>query len=228
MLSGYPANADEDFVYVVQTEAGKFELFTPTEFRKKALKEGKPLPLFGPETAPPSRAVDDAWVQSVRQKPLAPQRNEVLARLKERNPGHYDSFESREAGGRLVSVTLPPSAALCDLSSLRALNGLEQLTINCPAGGPRLPLSDLKPLEGLKLKEVTCTGTSVADLAPLEGMPLERLTLHNGPVADLKPLRALPPPCRRKSRWSRWKSSCSSATPASKSWCRSPKSRGES
>ncbi len=192
MLSGYLANADEDFVYVAQAESGRFELFTPTEFRKKALKDGRPLPLFGPETAPPSRPVDDAWVQSVRQEPLARQRDEVLARLKELNPGYYDPFEHREVNGQNVAVTLPPSAALRDLSPLRALAGLKQLTINGPYGGPPLPLSDLKPLAGLKLKELTCTGTSVADLAPLEGMPLETLNLHGTLAADLKPLRALP------------------------------------
>jgi WD40 repeat protein len=192
ILEGNPATADEDFVYIAQTDAGRFELFAAREFQKKALRDGKPLALFGPRTAPPGRPVDDAWVQQVQQKPLTQQCEEVLARLKELNPGFFDPFEHKEANGQVAAVVLPPSPALRDLSPLRALTGLEQLTINGPEKGTPLPLADLKPLAGLKLKELTCTGVSVADLAPLAGMPLEKLTLRNAPVADLKLLKGLP------------------------------------
>ena len=59
LLFGYPGVADKDFVYVAQTEAGRFELYTPSEFQKLARRDGKPLPLFGPQAAPPGRPVDD-------------------------------------------------------------------------------------------------------------------------------------------------------------------------
>ncbi len=197
VLHGHPATADEDFVYVVQTDAGRFELYTPTEFRKKALQGGQPLPLFAPtahrpEGTPPSRPVDDTWIKLVRAKPAARQRDEILTRLKELNPGYYEPFEHKEANGRVVSVTLPADRALRDLSPLRVLANLEQLTLSGKELGTPLPLADLKPLSSLKLKELTCTGVSVTDLTPLASMPLQTLTLRNVPVADLGPLRSLP------------------------------------
>ncbi len=192
ILHGRPTTADEHFVYVAQTEAGRYELYTPSEFQNKALKGGQPLPLFRPDAAPVSRAVDDAWIKQVRGQPLAQQRDEILARLRELNPGHFEPFQHKQTNGTIVAVTLPASLELRDLSPLRALDALEQLTINGPDKGARLPLADLKPLAGLKLKEFACTGTNVADLTPLASMPLEKLTLRNVAVADLRPLRALP------------------------------------
>jgi WD40 repeat protein/serine/threonine protein kinase/Leucine-rich repeat (LRR) protein len=188
MLHGWPQTAEQDFVYVAQIDDGRFELYTPSEFQKKARQNGQTLPLFGPDVKT-GRPVDDAWVQSVQNMPVAQQREEVFARLKELNPGYYDPFEYKEARGRIVAVTLPPSVALVDLSPLRALSGLEQLTVNGPDKGPRLPLTDLRPLAGLKLQELSLDGTSVADLTPLQGMPLLKLSLNRTLVADLRSLK---------------------------------------
>ncbi len=191
MLAGSSLTADQDFIYVAQNESGRCELFTPSQFQKLAQKGGQSLSLFGPKVLP-ARPVDDRWVRSVQQLPTAQQMEEVLARLKELNPGYYDPLEHKEANGRIVAITLPPSPALVDLSPLRALTGLEQLSLNGPSTGPRLPLSDLKPLSGLKLKEFSCTGMSIADLAPLQGMPLEKLKLRNLPAAEFRPGKEMP------------------------------------
>ena len=53
-------------------------------------------------------------------------------------------------------------------------------------------VSDLRPLENLRLKELRLVRTSVADLTPLRGMSsLELLDLNESPVTDLSPLRGL-------------------------------------
>jgi tetratricopeptide (TPR) repeat protein len=53
-------------------------------------------------------------------------------------------------------------------------------------------VSDLRPLENLRLKELRLIRTSVADLTPLRGMSsLELLDLNESPVTDLSPLRGL-------------------------------------
>jgi dipeptidyl aminopeptidase/acylaminoacyl peptidase len=188
MLFGHPAAAERDFVYVAETDAGRFELFTPGEFQKRARRDGKPLSLFGPGATPPGRPADEAWAGSVQPLPPAKQRDEVFARLEELNPGLLGPVEPRKANGPIVSVTLPPSPALVDLSPLRALTGLEHLTCSGNDDPLRLPLSDLTPLAGLKLRELRCDWTEVADLTPLRGMPLVTLSLEGTRVSDLRPL----------------------------------------
>ncbi len=51
------------------------------------------------------------------------------------------------------------------------------------------PVSDLRPLAGLKLKVLNCSHTCVTDLTPLKNMPLEVLNISG--VSDLSPLAGL-------------------------------------
>lgn len=73
---------------------------------------------------------------------------------------------------------------------MRALVGLTRLTLR---GSDRKSiLSNLAPLQGLKLTHLECPGTAVKDLSPLAGMPLESLHCDLTRVRDLSPLRTLP------------------------------------
>jgi hypothetical protein len=52
-------------------------------------------------------------------------------------------------------------------------------------------LTDLKPLSGQPIRELSLAATPVTDLAPLAGLPLKLLDLKNSKVIDLTPLKDL-------------------------------------
>ncbi len=54
------------------------------------------------------------------------------------------------------------------------------------------PISDISPLKGMNLENLSLCRTSVKDLSPLRGMPLLALHLSNTKVADLTPLQGMP------------------------------------
>jgi Leucine-rich repeat (LRR) protein len=54
------------------------------------------------------------------------------------------------------------------------------------------PLSDLTPLQGLKLSDLTILEKQVSDLSPLKEMPLTRLLIYGSGVTDLRPLQGMP------------------------------------
>ncbi|OGV75083.1 MAG: hypothetical protein A3K19_00795 [Lentisphaerae bacterium RIFOXYB12_FULL_65_16] len=73
------------------------------------------------------------------------------------------------------------------VSNLWPLQGLplEELSLK------QTPVEDLLPLRGMPLKRLYLDGTRVTRLQALEGMPLDVLSLGNCPVTDLSPLRDL-------------------------------------
>ncbi|WP_254510777.1 protein kinase domain-containing protein [Anatilimnocola floriformis] len=54
------------------------------------------------------------------------------------------------------------------------------------------PITDLTPLKGLPLKSLDLKNTPVTDLSPLKDLKLELLSLRGAKVKDLSPLRGLP------------------------------------
>jgi hypothetical protein len=54
------------------------------------------------------------------------------------------------------------------------------------------PISDLTPLKGAPISELSLMRTKVSDLTPLRGMPIARLHLAGTPVTDLSPLAGMP------------------------------------
>ena len=71
-----------------------------------------------------------------------------------------------------------------DLSPLTGMP-LEELTCY------QAQVSDLSPLKGMPLRLLNGSDTRVSDLTPLTGMPLKRLNLGNTKVSDLTPLRGM-------------------------------------
>jgi Leucine-rich repeat (LRR) protein len=53
------------------------------------------------------------------------------------------------------------------------------------------PVSDLSPLQGMSLKDVSIDGSKVTDLSPLRGMPLTRIRLSFRPEHDTELVRSL-------------------------------------
>ena len=53
-------------------------------------------------------------------------------------------------------------------------------------------MTDLAPLQGLRLEALYISGTEVRDLSPLAGMPLEDIYFDLTPVTDFTPLQHIP------------------------------------
>ena len=66
------------------------------------------------------------------------------------------------------------------------MNSLEKLFI------VHTKVTDLSPLQGLRLKWLDVGGCNVGTIAPLRGMPLEQLVLGGTVVSDLSPLVGMP------------------------------------
>jgi len=91
---------------------------------------------------------------------------------------------------KLKSLLLAGSK-IDDISALKGMP-LERLGINIYGDRyfPKCKVSDLSPLQGMKLKQLHMDGCEVRSLAPLQGMPLEHLSMRNASLAsDLSPLR---------------------------------------
>jgi hypothetical protein len=115
---------------------------------------------------------------------------EVVARLKEVNPGFDGKVETKVVDGVVTDLDLL-SDQVTDLSPLRAVGGVPFL--RCEARGQgRGQLADLSPLKGLQMKGLSITATRVSDLSPLEGMPLWMFNCAGTRVSDLTPLRGMP------------------------------------
>jgi serine/threonine protein kinase/regulation of enolase protein 1 (concanavalin A-like superfamily) len=153
-----------------------------------------------------AEAADAAFRARVATLPAADQVAAVQAELKARTPGGDVRLEPTVEAGVVTELRVGGNG-VADLAPVRALAGLkvlhwhdgpvsdltplkglplEQLTI------ARTKVGDLSPLAGMKLKYLNCDGSNVADLTPLTGMPLEELGLHNTRVADLTPLTGMP------------------------------------
>jgi Leucine-rich repeat (LRR) protein len=153
------------------------------------------------KTVAAKRAVFDRWCKRVGGLPPEKQVEAVAAKLVELNPG-FDGKVSQADGAAtpqiergLVADLGLASEHVTDISPLRALTGLQRLA--CPGnfnldGSHWGTLSDLSPLEGMKLTRLNVAMTHVSDLSPLRGMPLTYLGLTCTRVSDLSPLQGMP------------------------------------
>jgi tRNA A-37 threonylcarbamoyl transferase component Bud32 len=162
-------------------------------------------PWHQPEPEPPTAAKDEKPAQRKTAEPTAIDRwvrrvaalrspeqqiEEVVAKLKERNPGFDGKVQPTIEGGVVTGVNLSANH-VTDLAPLRALPGLRHLACN-GSGSGKGRLADLTPLAGMKLTTLDCYLTKVADLTPLRGMKLTRLHCSDTKVADLTPLQGMP------------------------------------
>ncbi|MDB5338086.1 MAG: stkP 3 [Planctomycetaceae bacterium] len=139
----------------------------------------------------------DKWVRDVAAMPVDKQVEAVNRKLVELNP----AFNGKVSDG---SGTGPPQIEngvvigygfltdnVTDLSPVRALVGLQVLFCN-GSNFNRGQLSDLSPLEGMKLVNLACYFNPVSDLSPLRQLPLRGLAIYYTDVSDLAPLAGLP------------------------------------
>ena len=140
--------------------------------------------------APPTPPVPDAFTASVAALPAERQVAAVIAKLRELNP-RYDGREQHRIVRGVVTDLTFSTAAVTDLSPVRALTGLQRLTLAPWVGAGRGALADLSPLKGMQLFGLWCHNTQVADLSPLHDMPLTALSCDSTAVRDLSPLRGM-------------------------------------
>ena len=160
------------------------------EFRNISIK---PLDAGGaPAEQPTTGAVDDAFVREVAALPPEDQVKRVVAELQKLNP-RFDGAEKHKIEANDV-VELEFSALnVTDISPVRALKKLRRFVCLASANGKqRSKLSDLRPLQGLSLKELRVPSCDVSDLFPVRGMPLGHVGISYTLVSDLSPLKGAP------------------------------------
>lgn len=176
------ANADNFYRYIVEEKSGKLAVKTPAEMAPSLPKSTGFAPL------------DPDWVKAVAAMPADEQLKAVVGELKKRNPQYEGKHTHRVDGGVVIDLTL--NGFIEDISPLRVLTGLKQLTVHrtkeLSAQNEPIPLSDLSPLRGLKLTHLKLSASKVTDLSPLRGMLLEQFTAEFGPLTDLSPLSGMP------------------------------------
>jgi len=171
---------------------GTFE--SPTIFHAAVLAEisGKGRPTRGLV-----KPVDDAWLGAVSASSGDDALRRVLEKLRELNTA-FDprGVQPTRQGDKTVGLQIA-SAALRDISPLRALRDLRELVLTGEwVASERFmahsSVSDLAPLRGMNLTRLEINHTRVDDLSPLEGMPLKRLKFDATGVNGLGALRNMP------------------------------------
>jgi hypothetical protein len=160
------------------------------EFRNIRIR---PLDAGGaPAEHPTTGAVDDAFVREVAALSPEEQVKRVVAELQKLNP-RFDGTEKHKVEGNDV-VELEFSAInVTDISPVRALKKLRRFVCVASTNGKqRSKLTDLRPLQGLSLKELRVPGCDVSDLSPVRGMPLDHVGISYTLVSDLSPLKGAP------------------------------------
>ncbi|MFI4851734.1 MAG: protein kinase [Gimesia chilikensis] len=165
----------------------------------------------------PSAGVSQEWLTQIQKLPAVEQFQAVIKKLEELNPG-FEAHIGKNVyvsylGGRpnqYVHLVNIESEHLQDISPLQALQTLQTLSLS--VNNRRLsqfkdlsPLAAMKnlthltvvnhpqlteigPLQNLKLKNLELSNTNVSDLSSLRKLPLERLDLNGTMVTDLSPL----------------------------------------
>jgi Leucine-rich repeat (LRR) protein len=136
------------------------------------------------------------WMQTVATLTAAKQIEAVSKKLMELNPGFDGKLTGSAGNGTpkiengMVTEFGYVADDVTDISPVRALPGLKVLRCVGRIVG-KGKLSDLSPLQGIKLKALNCGTSNVSDLSPLQGMPLESLECIYTPISSLSPLQGM-------------------------------------
>src|SRR5262249_9562980 len=151
---------------------------------------GKPKAQVLGATKPPDPTFEQ-WVKETQQLPPEKQVEAVATKLKELNPGFDGKVEHKVENGTVTKLKLV-SDQVTDLTPVRALSGLRDLTCNGASVNNTGKLKDLAPLRGMQLQVLAVDQhNQLQDLSPLAGMPLTKLFICGSAVRDLNPLRGM-------------------------------------
>jgi hypothetical protein len=134
------------------------------------------------------------WVADTQKLPAEKQLEAVSKKLMELNPGFDGTLKDFDRKGTpkvengLVTSFGFSTENVIDISPVRALVGLKSLNCGGSYAGSKSLLSDLSPLEGMKLTNLSFNSVNVSDLSPLVEMPLTKLYCYKTTVSNLAPL----------------------------------------
>ncbi len=141
------------------------------------------------------------WMKETQALPAEKQIEAVSKKLVELNPGFDGTMMGIDVNGNGIGTPKIENGVvaeigfdgdnIADLSPVRALAGLRTLSCRGSTAG-KGKVSDLSPLQGMKLTRLYCFYTQVSDLSPLRGMPLTLLACSGTQVSDLSPLKGMP------------------------------------
>jgi len=181
-------------------ETGSVEVLPPiADPQTWRLRPGSPASGFGPDVDRVGRTaegpvhlphwVEHKWIEEVSQLPVEQQIVAVRGMLKERNPGFDGKVDAKIEDGRVVEFDVVTDAVF-DVSPLRVFAGLRKLRCRGSGEGKGI-LSDLSPLQGMKLTELDCGFTLVTNLKPLAGLPLRKFNYPYRSWLGAEPLRSI-------------------------------------
>ena len=148
---------------------------------------------FASPSAMLARPAFQQWMKDVAALSADKQVEAVAKKLQELNPGFDGKVLGTHGPPKIESGVVTDfgfsTSQVSDISPVRALRGLKIL--HCGGGeGRDGKLTDLSPLEGMKLTKVAChLNPALRDLSPLKSMPLNELACQGTGVSDLSPLR---------------------------------------
>jgi eukaryotic-like serine/threonine-protein kinase len=135
----------------------------------------------------------DRWTKEVVALPVDGQLREVSRKLQELNTGFDGKMTPTIENGVVTGLQFSTDDVM-DISPVRAFVGLKVLDCSFSRfdRSEARGLSNLSPLEGMNLTELSIHNTHVTDLSPLKGMELTKLQLYGAHVTDLSPLKNMP------------------------------------
>jgi hypothetical protein len=135
------------------------------------------------------------WVKDVQALPAEKQIEAVSKKLVELNPAfdgkgaeNQDVRPPKIENGIVIEFNIN-TLNVVDISPVRVLAGLQRLSLSASAASR---LSDLLPLEVMKLTNLGGANTRVVDLSCLHEMPIRVLNCTASLVCDLSPLIGTP------------------------------------
>lgn len=149
--------------------------------------EASPKASIAVEAAKPVSTVTPAPSPSVPATPKPIYWTEALlnAEIKLHNPGYEGNGQAQLDNGVPMALMLR-GAKIENLAFVDKMKTLLALDLG------DTPVSDLRPLKGLKLIELYLENTRVKDISSLKGMPMQKLYLSGSPIMDLGPLEGMP------------------------------------
>jgi serine/threonine protein kinase len=173
----------------LEVKKGGFKAYT-REIELTTEKAGPIKVKLEPILVADALSLEEKWRRKVTALPVGQQVAAVQARLKECNPGFEGTLDRTIENGVVVELGIPVET-ISDISPVRALPGLQRLTLF--ATNDKGLISDLSQLQGMQLTFLKIDGcVMVQDLMPLKGMPLTYLRLGGCKrVQDLTPLTGM-------------------------------------
>lgn len=150
----------------------------------------KPIAQFWQEVDA-RQAAFEVWRKQTASLPTEPQLDAVAAKLKELNPLFNGILTPKTADDKVIEIQFLADH-VADLSPLRALEDLKKLSFSASVWYINPHLTDLAPLKGMSLTELTCVRNHVADLSPLRDMSLTRLDCRQTKVKNFALLKNMP------------------------------------